>query len=182
MNDPRRIMVIGCCGAGKSTLSKRLAAATDLPLIHLDQHYWKHGWVESEPVEWQTKVRELSASDHWIIDGNYGGTMDLRIERADMIIYLDYPTWKCMYRVLSRTVVYLGQSRPDLVEGCPERFDLNFLHYVLVFNLTRRKSIMHKVIAAESDRRRIHVLTSDKAADALVKEMKMNQSQSKLYN
>jgi len=141
----QRIMVIGCCGAGKSTLSRRIASITDLPVIHLDQHFWKPGWVESAKDEWTQKVKALAEQDEWIIDGNYSGTMDVRIDRADAIIYLDYPTWKCLWRVISRTFRYLGKVRPDMVKGCPERFDISFLHYVLIFNMTRRKSVMDKL-------------------------------------
>ena len=138
-------MVIGCCGSGKSTLSRKLVQILGLPLFHLDQYYWKPNWVETPKSEWPNIVQTLADKDKWIVDGNYGGTMDIRLKRADTIIYLDYPTWRCLGRVIKRIVKYKGKVRPDMVEGCRERFDLDFLHYVLVFNLTRRKSILKKI-------------------------------------
>lgn len=77
-------MIIGCCGAGKSTLARKLHAVAGLELIHLDRQYWKSGWIETEPEEWGEKVAGLVAKPNWIIDGNYGGTMDIRIKRADL--------------------------------------------------------------------------------------------------
>jgi len=114
----KRVMVIGCCGAGKSTFSRKLAEITKL-----------------EKVEWKTIVTKLSNRPNWIIDGNYGGTMDIRMEKADTIIYLDYPTIKCLWRITKRILKYKGQVRPDMPEGCKERFDLDFYHYVATYNL-----------------------------------------------
>jgi len=56
----KRVMVIGCCGAGKSTFSRKLAEITKLETIHLDQYYWKPNWEETDKVEWKTIVTKLS--------------------------------------------------------------------------------------------------------------------------
>jgi len=117
-------MVIGCCGSGKSTFSKQLKAMLNLELIHLDQYYWKPHWVESDSAEWSNKVQELANKEAWIMDGNYAGTMKWRIARADTIIYLDRSTLTCLWRVIKRTIQHYGKSRPDMPEGCKERFDL----------------------------------------------------------
>ena len=71
-------MIIGCSGAGKSTLAIRIHQITKLPLIHLDGHFWNSNWVETDKTSWAQKVKEFSLKDAWIIDGNYGGTMDIR--------------------------------------------------------------------------------------------------------
>lgn len=156
----KRIMVIGCCGAGKSTISQKLKQLTGLPLFHLDQLYWKSGWVETPRVQWEPLVADLAKGDEWIIDGNYSSTMDLRIPRADTIVFLDYPTYKCFYRVVRRIMKYRGKERPDMPEGCKERFDFEFLHYVATFGFHSRKRIMRKL---ESDgvRKRVVLLKSD---------------------
>jgi len=60
---------------------------------------------------------------------DYGRTMDIRIERADTIIYLDYSTLQCLWRITRRTWKYFGQERPDMHNECKERFDLDFYHY-----------------------------------------------------
>jgi len=145
-----RIMIIGCCGSGKSTLSQQLQKITDLPLFHLDQYYWKPNWTETPKEEWTQIVTDLAKEEKWIIDGNYGGTMDIRFDRADTIIYLDIPTIKCLWRVLGRIWKYHGQVRPDMPDGCKERFDLEFIHYVAVYNLLRRKSLLKKLKSLEA--------------------------------
>ncbi|MDJ0641965.1 MAG: hypothetical protein QNJ15_04030 [Erythrobacter sp.] len=84
-------MIIGPCGAGKSTGAHQVARLFDLPLTHMDKLNWKPGWVESESEELRAKVAAAAAQDRWVIEGNYGGTMELRLPRADLILYLDYP-------------------------------------------------------------------------------------------
>jgi adenylate kinase family enzyme len=125
----RRIMVIGCSGSGKSTLARRMAERLGLPLIHLDRHYWKPGWVQSREGEWRSVVTELAARPEWIMDGNYSGTFDIRVPRAEGIVFLDLPRWRCMLRILRRIVCGYGRSRGDVAEGCPERFDWSFLKF-----------------------------------------------------
>jgi adenylate kinase family enzyme len=88
-------VVTGMAGAGKSTFSRALAAKTGLPVIHLDIYYWKPGWVEPSEDEWREKQRALVSTDKWILDGNYHGTLDLRLERADKAVFLDIPWWVC---------------------------------------------------------------------------------------
>ncbi len=142
-----RIMVIGCCGAGKSTLSQQLHTLTGLPLIHLDQYYWKPGWVESEPSVWNAQVRELAMQEQWIIDGNYGGTLEIRLARADMVIFLDRSRWLCTYRILKRTFFSFGKKRTDMAIACEERFDWEFLVYTFTFWNRKRPALLAKLAA-----------------------------------
>ena len=128
-----RVLIIGSPGAGKSTLSHRLAELGELPLHHLDRMFWLPGWVERDREEGRSHLRDVLAQDRWIIDGNYGSSLPLRLERADTVIWLDYPTWLCLYRALKRWRSYRGRTRPDMTEGCPERLDLEFFHYILMF-------------------------------------------------
>ena len=133
----KRIMIIGCCGSGKSTLARRLHLITKLPLYHLDQYYWKKNWTETPKDEWELIVRDLAEKEEWIIDGNYGGTFQPRMDRADTVIYLNYNTVKCLARVTKRVLKYHGKVRPDMPDGCPERFDFEFFHYVATYNMIR---------------------------------------------
>jgi adenylate kinase family enzyme len=114
----RRVIVTGMPGSGKSTFSRALSARTGLPLIHLDLHYWKPGWVRPSDDEWQAKQRSLLAGDAWIADGNYHETLDLRLERADTVVVLDTPWWVCSGRAFMR-----GVRRPNgtvMPEGCDD--------------------------------------------------------------
>lgn len=167
----QRVLVLGCCGAGKSTFSKRLSEIVGLEVIHLDQHYWKANWVESAPEEWNKEVKWLAAKPSWLMDGNYAGTLDIRIKRADTIIYLDFSTIKCLWRITKRTIKHWGKERPDMPEGCKERFDLEFYHYVATFNLTRRKSLLDKLKTFKEEKEVI-ILKSDKESHTFLKNIK----------
>ncbi len=70
----KRVAVVGSGGAGKSTLARELGQRTGIPVIHLDEHFWKPGWVATAAEEWRAVQNDLLAADCWIVDGNYGGT------------------------------------------------------------------------------------------------------------
>jgi adenylate kinase family enzyme len=115
----RRVVVTGMAGAGKSTFSRALSAKTGLPVVHLDVHFWKPGWVEPSEEEWREKQCDLITGDEWILDGNYHATLALRLERADTAVFLDTPWWVCARRALVRGV----RTRPvgfQLPNGCDE--------------------------------------------------------------
>ena len=95
-------------------LARLLAAKTGLPVIHLDLHFWKPGWVAPSETEWREKQRDVLAGDEWIADGNYHETLDLRLERADTVVFLDMPWWRCSGRAFLRGFRMPG----ELPEGC----------------------------------------------------------------
>lgn len=134
MPPARRVMIIGPCGSGKSTLARELAPRLGLPLVHMDRLGWQAGWVETERGELHARLAEAVAQEEWLIEGNYGSTMAPRLERADMVIYLDFPIRLCLWRLVRRILAHRGRSRPDMPEGCPERFDLAFFWYVMNWN------------------------------------------------
>ena len=112
-----RVLVTGLAGAGKSTFSRALAARTGLPLIHLDLHFWRPGWVAPSEDEWRETQRRVLAGDAWIADGNYPETLDLRLERADTIVVLNTPWPLCAGRAVLRGVRKSGGQMP---EGCED--------------------------------------------------------------
>ncbi len=138
----RRVLILGCSGAGKSTLSLALAARTGLPVIHLDKHYWRAGWVEPPKEEWRVQVAALTAKPEWIMDGNYGGTVVDRLAVADTAVVLDFSTATCLWRVTKRIAAGYGRTRPDLADGCPEQIDLAFFRYVVRFRRNQRPRLM----------------------------------------
>ncbi len=130
----QRVLIIGPCGSGKSTLARELAPRLGLPLVHMDQLGWQAGWVETEKAELHARLAEAVAGERWLIEGNYGSTLGPRLERADTVIYLDFPIRLCLWRLARRIITHRGRARPDMPEGCPERFDAAFFWYVMTWN------------------------------------------------
>ena len=133
-----RILLIGCGGSGKSTLARRLGEATGLPVVHLDRIYWKPGWKSLPREEFDALLAAELQKDEWIIDGNFDRTIPLRLQYCDAVIFLDLPRLVCLLGVIKRVLSNLGRTRPDMGEGCPEKFDLSFLEWVWTFNDQKR--------------------------------------------
>ena len=133
-----RIIIIGCGGAGKSTLARQLGDKLNLPVVHLDKLFWLPGWVEMEKDAFDALLLEEMAKEKWIMDGNFNRTMSQRLERCDTVIYLDFSRFACLMGVLKRVITTYGKERPDMGEGCPERIDFEFLKWVWNFNKNKR--------------------------------------------
>lgn len=160
---PRRIAIIGTGGAGKTMLALELGRRLGLPVVHLDRIYWRAGWVEPPPDEWQEAHRAALAADAWIADGNYGSTMDERLAAADAIVFLDTHPALCLWRVAARNVRLRGRTRADLAPGCVERIrpraTLAFWWYVARYRRTRRPVVLER-IRRHADGKRVEVLRS----------------------
>jgi adenylate kinase family enzyme len=122
----KRILILGPSGAGKSTLARRIGARLDLPVVHLDAINWNPGWVQTAPEKFRERVAEQAAQDAWVMDGNYGRDLDLRLPRAQAVIWLDLPRYIYFPRAVWRSIRNYGRERADLGAGCPEKFDLAF--------------------------------------------------------
>ena len=134
-----RIVIIGCGGAGKSTLARQLGEKLDIPVVHLDKLFWKPGWVEVPKEEFDELHRQELSKDKWIMDGNFNRTMPERIARCDTVIYLDFSRLACLMGVIKRVLTTYGTVRPDMGEGCPERIDFEFLKWVWNYNKNKRE-------------------------------------------
>lgn len=141
----KKILVIGSGGAGKSTLARRLGGILQLEVIHLDSLYWSPGWVEMPKDKWRTVVEELLKRDSWIIDGNYGGTLDIRLAASDAVIFLDVPRLTCLGRVMKRVALYRKESRPDMAPECPEKVNWQFIKYIWDYPRRRKPAVFEKL-------------------------------------
>lgn len=166
----QKVMILGCCGSGKSTLARQVAERLQLPLLHLDAHYWKSGWVEPTAEDWERQVTALVQQDAWVMDGNYNKTLDLRLPYADTVIYLDLPQWLCLWRVFKRWIQYAGKTRPDMAADCPERLEWEFLKYVWEFPKKRRPKLLQK-LQSLPDSQQVIVLRSPAEVKAYVRSL-----------
>jgi adenylate kinase family enzyme len=162
----RRVLVIGMAGAGKSTFSRALSAKTGLPVIHMDLHYWKPGWVEPSADEWREAQRRVLAGDAWIADGNDLETLELRLDRADTVVLLDTPWWTCASRAFLR-----GLRRPvgEMPEGCEDSVWRRLRdEWRLVGVIVRHRHSEHEqgleIVAKHGGYAAVHVLDSKRAA------------------
>lgn len=165
----KRIAVVGSGGAGKSTFSRELSQIMGLPLVHLDRHFWKPGWVETPVEEWRALQSELIAGDLWIVDGNYNRTFDIRFTRADTVIVLALPRFLCLARALTRSLRNRGKSVQ--AEGCPERFDFSFYQWIWRFPIDARP---HLEAALDTHRSRLNIieLTSSRQVKDFLKSLR----------
>lgn len=143
LSNRQRIMIVGSGGAGKSTFAVKLAAITGLPLIHLDRHHWKPGWEPTPPEEWAEAVKTLAGAARWIIDGNYGGTLEIRARRCDAIVFFDFNRFASLWGAIRRWI--LRRSRPDMMEENPERLDLSFLRWIWSYPQISRPKVLEAI-------------------------------------
>ncbi len=161
----QRVVIVGPGGAGKSTLADEMGRRTGLPVIHLDQHFWQPGWVETPRDVWRAIQQELFSDDEWIADGNYSGTLDERLPRADTVIFCDFRAWWALRRVLRRWSTNRGQAVQ--AEGCPERFDPRFLWWVLRYRRRSRPRVVRAIAELAPDAS-VHVLRNPRAVEAFL--------------
>ena len=129
-----RIAILGCPGSGKSTLARALGVRLDLPIVHIDTLYWQPQWTAPDAAAFRARMVEALEGDRWVVDGNFSATFDLRLPRADTVIVIEQPRWRCLWRALKRWVTWRGRNRPDLAPGCPEKFDPEFYSYIWNYN------------------------------------------------
>lgn len=169
----KRIIILGNAGSGKSTFARQLGQALDLPVTHLDRLYWGAGWTKPDAEIFRAKVLACTTGSGWISEGNYEKrTFDLRVPRADTVIWLDTPRIRCLYRVIRRSV--LNQPRPDLPDNCTERLDrefLAFLHYVWTYDRQHRPRIEARLAQCKASHLTLLRLSSDQEVRSFLQEI-----------
>jgi adenylate kinase family enzyme len=127
----------------------KIARRTGLPLVHLDVLYWHAGWIPTSGAEWDRVVAGLLERDRWVMDGNYGGSLDVRLAACDTVVFLDRPRLVCLWRIVRRRLQYLFRPRPDLPEGCPEQLTWEFALWVWEYPARRRPGILSRLAGLE---------------------------------
>lgn len=124
----QKVMVIGCPGAGKSTFSRVLRDKIGLPLFYLDMLFWNADKTNISREEFDQKLSDILKQDKWIIDGNYGRTLEMRLRECDTVFLLDFPVSVCLSGVESR----IGKPREDM-PWIEQEFDAEFKEWIIDF-------------------------------------------------
>ena len=157
----KKVIVIGCPGSGKSTVSRALHNKTGIPLYHLDMMYWN---ADKTTVEKSVFLERLSAvleKDEWIIDGNYSSTMELRMAACDTVIFLDYPLEICLDGIKERH----GKPRSDMPWIETEE-DAEFIEFIKNYNEQQKPKVLE--LLKKYSEKNIIILGSREQADAFL--------------
>lgn len=133
----RKIIVIGCPGSGKSVFSRRLHNKIGIPLYHLDMMYWNADKTTVEKRIFLDRLSAVIGQEEWIIDGNYGSTMELRLAACDTVIFLDYPLEVCLDGINQRC----GKPRSDM-PWMETEVDAEFVEFVKSYGSQSRPKVM----------------------------------------
>lgn len=150
-NKVKRISIIGGSGSGKSTLADILSKELNIPAVHLDAINFQPNWVEINKNERDNIILSKSNDEKWIIDGNYNKTLQDRLEKADLIIWLDYSTFAQLKGITKRIFKNFNKDKPEL-PGCKERLNFTFLKYVCSYNKKKRPIVLNMLKTIHSDK------------------------------
>ena len=162
----KKIMIIGCPGSGKSTFSRVLHKITDIPLFHLDMMYWNADRTTVDKLNFREQLINTIQKNEWIIDGNYGSTIELRLQACDTVIFLDYPLEVCLSGIRERR----GKARPDMpwIENEDEE-DTEFIEFIKNYNSQSRPQIM--VLLDKYSYKDIHIFKNRNEADEFLNKV-----------
>ena len=125
----KRVIVIGCPGAGKSTFARKLAAKTGLPVYYLDMIWPRADRTVIGREEFDRQLDAILKKDEWIIVGNYARTLPLRLVHCDTVFFFDLPLEVCIDGAKSR----LGKERVDM-PWVDNQLDPEFLQWIIDFS------------------------------------------------
>ena len=162
----KKIIVIGCPGSGKSTFARALHKKTGIPLYHLDMMFWNADKTTVEKSVFLERLYSVLEKDEWIIDGNYGSTMELRMAACDTVIFLDHPLDVCLDGIRGRR----GKPRSDMPWIETEE-DAEFIEFIKSYNEQQKPQVL-ELLKKYGDRNVI-ILRSREQADAFINGEKL---------
>lgn len=172
-----RISIVGNTGSGKSTLAANLAKRLDCPHVELDALHWEPNWTSAADDVFRARVRQATAGERWVVDGNYTRVRDIVYERLQMLVWLDYPLGVSLRRLTRRGLQRI-LTREDLWEsGNRESFRGQFLSrdslYVWAIKTHGKKRKRYQAFLADPQYAHITVvrLRSPRATEAWLAEL-----------
>ena len=160
-----KVIIIGCPGSGKSTFSKAIHEKTGLPLYHLDMLYWNSDRTTVNKELFRERLQKVIECDSWIIDGNYGSTIEMRMKECDTVFFLDYPVEICIDGVRERK----GKVRTDM-PWVETEDDEEFLLFIRNYNAESRPKVID--LLQKYSEKDIHIFKSRTEADEYLKTLR----------
>ncbi|MFD6934659.1 topology modulation protein [Streptomyces goshikiensis] len=168
-----RIAIIGCGGSGKTYMSKQLAGHFRAPVTHLDALYYDDEWNTLDKEKFTAIQEELVAAPSWVIEGNYAGTLPIRLRAADVVIFLDIPPAVCLWGIAQRRLRYGGGQNDST--GVYDRITWNFIKYVWGYRKTMGPRVQ-QLIAEHAQEATVHTVTSRRQARNLLARLEATQA------
>lgn len=144
MQNISKISIIGGSGCGKTTLSDNIGKELGLPVCHIDGIHHLENWVVRDKDERDKMILEKIAEEKWVIDGTYRSTLKERLEKADLVIYLDYSRLAQVRGALGRWIKNHGQEKPE-IPGCKEQMSFQFLSWVWNWRKEKRQDVVEEI-------------------------------------
>ena len=166
-----RISIIGGSGTGKTTLSNILSEKYNIPATHIDGIHHLKNWQVRDKAERDKIILDIVEKEKWIIDGTYKDTIKQRLEKSDLIIWLDYSTFAQVKGILKRFLKNPGKEKPE-IPGCNERLNWEFFKYVLNYRKNKRHHVVNAIEGV--DQSKVLIFTKQKDLNKWLKEQNIN--------
>ena len=162
----KRILVIGCPGAGKTYFAKKLKEITGLPVIHMDNLYWNKDKTSISTEELENKLLPYLKEESWIIDGNYHNTLKLRLEYATDVFFMKMSREECIEGILER----IDQVRDDIPWVETKKDAVELINWTIDYE--ERTKAQEEELLEEFPNVKVHILNSREEANQYLEELK----------
>lgn len=161
LEPPHRVLIVGCPGGGLASLGHAISERLGIPLVDLEEAYWRNGALAPSSPEWRERIGEYAGAEQWVVAGPHPAVIEPLVARADWLVFVDLPMAVCLFRALKDMV-----KRPARKESS-RRFDARVLRLIWTFP-TSHVSKIHALIARERRNRSIFILRTSREREDFI--------------